>query len=152
MPKSKLEIGSFFILFMGMYTLVISILWIFLTEIMFVSDFAHFTGITFQEYLNNPTTVVFAQMYIITKKLIGVMLLGIAVLIIFINQKCYRKGVKWSWYALLIAGVIVWGTFISYKIFIGYIGASMATFAVGAGLFIVGIALPAKEIFSKNSS
>jgi hypothetical protein len=152
MPKSKLEIGAFFMLFMGMYTLVISILWIFLTEIMFVSDFAHVTGVDFEAYFNNPATVDFAKIYIITKKLVGVMLFGIAVLIILINQKCYRKGLKWSWFALLIAGGIVWGTFIGYKIMIGYIGASMATFAVGAGLYVVGVVLPAIEIFGKKSS
>jgi hypothetical protein len=119
---------------------------------MFVSDFAHYTGTTFEVYLNNPATVDFAQMYIITKKLIGIMLLGLAILIIFINQKCYRKGIKWSWFALLIAGGLVWVAFIGYKIMIGYIGASMATFAVGAGLFVVGIVLPAIEIFGKESS
>jgi hypothetical protein len=150
MPKSKLEMGSFFMLFMGIYTLVISILWIFLTEIMFVSDFAYYTGQTYQQYLASDPN--FAEMYIITKKLIGIMLLGLAILFIFINQKCYRKGVKWSWFALLITGGMVWGTFIGYKLLIGYIGASMATFAVGAGLLVVGIGLPVKEIFSKNSS
>ena len=72
MVKSRIKIGSYVMLFMGMYTLVISILWIFLTEIMFVSDFAHYTGQTYQLYLaSNPN---FAEMYIITKKLVGIML------------------------------------------------------------------------------
>jgi hypothetical protein len=150
MQKSNLEIGSFFMLFNGMYTLIIALLWIFLTEIMFVSDFAHYTGQTYQQYLASDQ--LFAEIYIITKKLIGFMLLGIGSLILFITKRSYSKGEKWSWFALLIAGGITWGTFIGYKIIIGYIGASMATFAVGAGFLVVGLVLPAKEILSKNSS
>ena len=57
---------------LGWYTLVISILWIFVTDIMFVSDFAAYTGQTYSDYLTtNPN---FAEIYIITKKLIGIIL------------------------------------------------------------------------------
>ena len=145
MPKSKLEIGSFVMLFLGIYTLVISILWIFLTEIMFVSDFAYYTQQTYASYLESEPLL--AQMYIITKKLIGLILLANGCLFIFISKRSYNKGEKWSWYALLISGSITWGTFIIYKIYIGYIGASMATFAIGAVLLVIGLVLPAKEIF-----
>jgi hypothetical protein len=149
MEKSKIKIGSQVILFLGMYTVVMSILWIFVTEIMFVSDFAAYTGQTYQEYLaSNPR---FAEMYIMTKKMIGLMLLIVGLLILLINQNAYRKGEKWAWYAILIAGGISWGTFIVYKIVIGYIGASMITFVVGAALTAVGLAIPAKEILSKKS-
>lgn len=150
MKRSKLEIGSFFMLFNGIYTLVIAILWVFLTEIMFVSDFAHYTGQTYQQYL--AIDQLFAEMYIITKKLIGFMLLGIGCLIIFITKKSFSNGEKWAWFALLIAGGLTWGTFIGYKILIGYIGASMATFAVGAGLLIIGLLFPAKEFLRKKPS
>lgn len=148
MKNSKLEIGSFIMLFFGMYTLVISILWIFLTEIMFVSDFAYYTGQNYAQYL--ATNPLFAEMYIITKKLIGFMLLGIGSLTIFVTKKSYSKGDKWSWFALLVTGSITWGTFIGYKIMIGYIGASMVTFVVGTALLFVGLILPAKEILSKK--
>lgn len=150
MKRSKLEIGSFFMLFNGIYTLVIAILWVFLTEIMFVSDFAHYTGQTYQQYL--AIDQLFAEMYIITKKLIGFMLLGIGCLIIFITKKSFSNGEKWAWFALLIAGGLTWGTFIGYKILIGYIGASMATFAVGTGLLIIGLLFPAKEFLRKKPS
>lgn len=149
MERDKIKIGSQIILFLGMYTSVISILWIFVTEIMFVSDFAAYTGQTYSSYLaTNPR---FAEIYIITKKLIGIMLLIIGLLILLINQFAYRKGEKWSWFALLIAGGIAWGTFIGYKLIIGYIGASMITFAVGAILVIIGLAVPAKKILTKKS-
>jgi len=150
MKKSNLEIGSWFILCLGIYTTVIAILWIFVTEIMFVSDFAWYTGQTYQEYLeSNPD---FAKIFIITKKLIGFMLLTIGLLILLINQYAYRKGEKWSWFAILIAGSIAWGTFIIYKIVIGYIGVSMITFALGAALVLLGIIFPVKDILGRKST
>jgi hypothetical protein len=147
MKKSKLEIGSFFILFMGIYTVVMALLWIFVTEIMFVSDFAYYTGQTYQQYL--AIAPEFAEIYIITKKLVGFILLANGVMVVLINQKSYLKSEKWSWYAILIGGGISWSTFIIYKIYIGYIGLSMITFVVGISLLIVGLVLPAKEILTK---
>ncbi|MFX1308131.1 MAG: hypothetical protein ACFE8C_00380 [Promethearchaeota archaeon] len=148
MQKSKIEIGSFFILFMAMYIIVLSLLWIFLTEIMFVSDFAHVTGYEFSEHPD----IVLTGFYIITKKLIGFILLANGSMILLINQKSFRKAEKWSWYALLIGGGVSWGTFIGYKIFIGYIGLSMITFAVGATLLVIGLAFPAKAILGNKST
>ena len=150
MEKLALKIGSFLILFMGMYTIVMSFLWIFVTEIMFVSDFAHYTGLTYPEYLIAAPD--FAEIYIITKKLIGFILLADGIMIVLINHNSYRKGEKWSWYAILAGGGISWSTFIIYKIYIGYIGYSMVTFVVGITLLIIGLALPAKEILMRKSS
>jgi len=90
----NLKIGTFFIGFMGWYILIMSILWIFATEIIFVSDFQAFTGTTYADYLANPSDRIFAQMYIITKKLIGFIFLTTGIFVIFINQKCYRKDEK----------------------------------------------------------
>ena len=112
-----------------------------------MSDFEAYTGQTYSDYLaSNPR---FAEIYIITKKLIGIMLLIIGLMIVLINEFAYRKGEKWSWFALLIAGGTAWGTFIGYKVFIEYIGVSMLTFAIGGGLFLVSIVLPAKEMLCK---
>lgn len=62
----------------------------------------------------------------------------------------YSKGDKWAWYFILIAGALVWGTFIGYKILIGYYGGSMITFIVGANLLIVGLLIPFKDFFKKE--
>jgi len=135
-------------LFMGFFIIIMAILWIFVTEIMFVSDFKWYTGQTYASYLaSNPE---FAEIYIITKKLIGFILLGNGILIIYITQKVYRQGEKWAWYALLVGGIINWGTFIIYKIYIGYLGGSMITFVFGALLLILGLAFPAKEILKRK--
>ncbi len=143
----NLKIGHFLMNFMGFYILIMGVLWIFVTEIMFVSDFLWYTNETYASYLaSNPT---YAEIYIITKKLIGFVLLANGVLVLFINNKSYKIGEKWSWYALLISGALTWGTFIIYKIYIGYYGVSMITFIVGLGLLVAGLAFPAKEILDK---
>jgi len=114
---------------------------------MFVSDFAFYTGQTFADYLSADPR--YAEIYIITKKLFGIAMLSTSILMIFITQNSYREGEKWSWFALLIAGTIMWGTLIGYKILIGYmyLGISSLTFIVGAILFAIGLALPARAIF-----
>jgi len=146
MQASSVKIGSKVMFAMGMYTLVMSLFWIFLTEVIFVSDFLAFTGQSYADYLaSSPKT---AEMYIITKKLWGVTMLLIGLLIIFITQKSYSKAEKWSWYALLIAGITLWGSLIGYRFIIGYIAPSIVTFIIGTILFVIGIALPAKEILS----
>lgn len=133
--------------FMGCYIVGIGILMIFVTEIMFISDFFEYTGLTYQQYYE--TTQAFAEIFILQKKVMGFMICAIGVLVLFIIQKGYRKGEKWAWYALLITGCLVWGTFIGYKILIGYYGGSMITFVVGAILLVLGLVFPAKEVFKK---
>jgi hypothetical protein len=78
------------------------------------------------------------------------MILVIAILILLIQKKAYLPREKWAWFAILIAGGVTWGTFIGYKMFIGYIGASMITFVVGASLTLIGLILSAKEMLSKK--
>ena len=156
MQDSSVKSASIVMTAMGVYTLVISLLWIFLTEAGFTSDFAAFTGQTYREYLaSNPHH---AEIYLITKRLIGVEMLPTSVLTILITQKSYRRGEKWSWYALLIAGIAVWGSLIGYRIAIGYFGfdtplraSSSMTPIVGLSLLIVGLGLPAKTIFGKTN-
>jgi hypothetical protein len=142
--SSTIKKGSWFMSAMGVYTLVMSVMWVFVTEVVFVSDFAGYTGQTYAEYL--AAEPVYAEMYMITKKLVGAMIAVSSTLMILVNHYSYRKGERWSWYALLIAGALLWGTLI------GYLAPSVVTFVVGAALWIIGITLPAKEILGSGSS
>jgi len=58
----------------------------------------------------------------------------------------YRKGEKWSWYSLLIIG----GLYIAGMLILTYVGMSSHALVsiIMALLWIVGLALPAKEILS----
>jgi len=148
MQSSSVRTGSLVMYAMGIYTLVMSLCWIFLTEIVFVSDFLAFTGQSYADYLaSNPN---FAEIYMITKKIWGITMLLVSLLVIFITKKSYNKGEKWSWYALLVAGVILWGSLIGYRFLIGYVAPSIVTFVIGTILFVIGISLPAREIFTKK--
>jgi hypothetical protein len=148
MQSSSIRSGSWVMYAMGIYTLVMSLFWIFLTEVVFVSDFLAFTGQSYADYLaSNPD---FAEIYIITKKLWGITMLLVSLLIIFITRKSYSKGEKWSWYALLIAGIMLWGSLIGYRFWIGYVAPSIVTFVIGTILFVIGITLPAKQIFAEK--
>ena len=144
MQTSSVKIASKVMYAMGIYTLVMSLFWMFLTEVIFVSDFLAFTGQSYADYLASSPKP--AEIYMITKKLWGITMLLITLLIIFITRKSYSKGEKWSWFALLIAGIMLWGSLIGYRFMIGYLAPSIVTFIIGTALFVIGIALPAKEI------
>jgi hypothetical protein len=135
---------------MGVFALVIGILWVLITEIMFVSDFLFFTGESYQEYL--LASPVYAEFYIITKKLVGFMILAVSIPILFINQSGYKNGERWSWYALFITGGLLWGTLLGYRIFIGYIGGSSITFVAGIVLWLLALLIPIKSFFGKEAS
>ena len=137
---------------MAVFALVISILWVSITEVMFVSDFHAYTGQNLSDALAAGSKS--AELWLTTKRLWGVELLAMSLLMIFITAKSYSKGEKWSWYALLVTGCILWGSLIGYKVTIGYFQPTMSsmTFIVGAVLFAVGIAVPAKTILSNESA
>ena len=148
---SSVKIGSKVMLVMGVYTLVVSLLWIFMTEVAFVSDVAVYTGQTWSDFLASSPK--HAELYIITKKLLGIELFLASVLTILIAQKSYSRGEKWSWYALLIAGILTWGSLIGYRIVIGYVESiGIVTFLIGIALFVISIALPAKAILGKKAT
>jgi hypothetical protein len=148
MSEKSLKIGSTLMFGMGVFALIMSILWIFVTEIMFVSDFLHYTGGAFEDYLSTSPT--YAEIYIITKRLVGFMILASAMPILFITHTSYQKGERWSWFALFITGGLLWGTLLGYRIFIGYIGGSSITFVAGLALWFLALLIPFKEFFGKE--
>ena len=150
MPKSSIKIGSSIMMAMGVFALVVSVLWVTITEVMFVSDFLAYTGQDLADALAAGSKS--AELWLTTKKLWGVELLAISLLAIFVTANSYAKGEKWSWYALLITGCIFWGSLIGYKLTIGYFQPTMSsmTFVIGAILFALGLVIPAKEILGKK--
>jgi hypothetical protein len=151
MQTRSTRIGLTLMMGQAVYALVLSLLWILVTDVMFVSIFAGYTGQTLAAALASQSKA--AELWLITQRLVGVQLLPISVLMIFVTQKSYKKGEKWSWYALLIAGAVMWGGLISYKVVTGYFDPTMSstTFIIGAILFILGISLPARAILGQES-
>jgi len=148
MTKSYLKTGVNLMFAMGFFALAVSLLWVLITDVMFVSDFLYFTGESFADYLAaNPT---YAEIYIITKKLVGFAMFIASLQILFITKYGYERGERWAWFALLVAGGLFWGFLIGYRLLIGYVGGSMYTFIIGLILYLLAIILPAKEILSKE--
>ena len=137
---------------MAVFALVISLLWVSITEVMFVSDFLAYTGQDLSDALAAGSEA--AELWLVTKRLWGVELLAISLLMMFITARSYAKGEKWSWYALLVTGCILWGSLIGYKVAIGYFQPTISsmTFIVGAILFAIGIALLVKAILGRKST
>jgi len=133
--------------FMSFFALIVSILWIFITEIGFVSDFLFYTGGAFSDYL--AAYPVYGEMYIITKKLIGFVMLVTSIQFLFITKKGYEVGERWAWWALLITGGMFWGLFLGYRIYIGYYAISMMTFVLGLIIWLLAILIPYKDFFGK---
>ncbi len=75
---------------MGVFTLVISLLWISITEVMFASDFLAYTGQDRSDALAQGSRS--AELWLVTKRLWGVELLAIGLLILFITAKSYGRG------------------------------------------------------------
>ncbi len=152
MPKSSVKIGSSIMMAMGVFALVISLLWVSITELMFVSDYLAYTGQKLSDALTAGSKS--AELWLVTKRLWGIELLAISLLMIFITARSYAKGEKWSWFALLVTGCILWASLIGYKVAIGYFQLTLSsmTFIVGAMLFAIGITVPAKAILGKKST
>jgi hypothetical protein len=151
MQTRSARIGSSLMMAQAVYALVVSLMWVFLTEVMFISIYAGYTGETLSDALAGHSKP--AELWLITQRLVGVELVAISLLMIFITQRSYRKGEKWSWFALLIAGGVMWGSLIGYKAVTGYFDPTLssATFIIGAIVFIIAISLPAKAILGQRS-
>ena len=146
--SSKINTGKKFMQITGWFMVVMAIFWAFATDIVFVSDFMDYTGSSFSDYkLIAPD---FANIYIITKKLMGLMILASGILTLFITHNSYSNGEKWSWYALLSVAIIIWGSLIGYRVYIGYVAPSIITFILGFALNLVGLIIPAKEFLEEK--
>jgi hypothetical protein len=152
LSKSTVKIGSSIMMAMAIFALVVSILWVTITEVMFVSDYLAYTGQGLSDALEAGYKS--AELWLTTKRLWGIELIGMSVLMLFVTARSYAKGERWSWYALLVSGCILWGSLIGYKVVIGYFQPSMSsmTFIVGAVLLAIGLAVPAKAILGKKSA
>jgi len=151
MQATSTRIGLTLMMAQAVYALVLSLFWMLVTDVMFVSIFAGYTGQTLADALAGQSKA--AELWLITQRLVGVQLFAVSVLMIFVVQKSYNKGEKWSWYALLIAGAVTWGSLIGYKVVTGYFDPTISstTFIIGALLFILGISLPARAILGRKS-
>lgn len=84
-----------------------------------------------------------------TTQMFGLCMLFATLLFLAIALVPYRKGEKWSWYAMLVIGGIYVVGMLTFT-YIGMTSHALVTIVMTL-LWIVGLALPAKEILSKPS-
>jgi uncharacterized membrane protein YgdD (TMEM256/DUF423 family) len=94
-----------------------------------------------------------AEWFLLVSREKGAFALSIAAAVIAISFTSYKKGEKWSWYALLVSGIMVWSGALMYHLTIGINKAPLGgtLVMIGSIIFIVAIALPAKAILGKES-
>jgi len=133
----------------GIYIAVIGLLLIFLTKTMFIPDFTLFTAQSWSDFLaSNPKP---AELSIMVVRLLGAMTLVAGLFVVLMAWKSYRKAEKWSWYTLLVTGIIGWGSSLTYYIAVGCLVGLVVVY-IGIVLFVIGIALPAKAILGKKAA
>jgi len=149
MQASSVKVAWKVMLADGIYIAVIGLLLIFLTKTMFIPDFTLFTAQSWSDFLtSNPKP---AELSIMVVKLLGAMTLVAGLFVVLMAWKSYRKAEKWSWYTLLVTGIIGWGSSLTYYIAVGCLVGLVVVY-IGIVLFVIGIALPAKAILGKRAA
>jgi len=149
MASKSLKIGWIVLFIMGLFKVYIGVMLAFATQYVFVRSFEVFTAKAWTDLATDYPKM--AEMFIMMGRLLGTILIASAILILFVVWNSYRKAHKWSWYALLFAGALGWGSALVYNIVIGY-APSMVNVIIGIILFVIGIAVPAKAILGGKAA
>ena len=149
MQASSVKIAWKLMLAMGIYTVVIGLLSIFLTKTLFAPDFTSFTAESWSDFLTTSPKP--AELFIIMQRQAGIMILIVGLFVALMAWKSYSKAEKWSWYTLLVTGVIGWGSAVAYYVVVGDPLGRIMTIA-GAVVFVIAISLPAKAILGKKAT
>jgi len=143
MESRALGIGWKVMLVMGIYTIVLSLIWLLGTVAMMAPGFTSATGQAWSDFVAGTPKA--ADYLVMTGRLTATFGLAIGILVVFVVWNCYRKAQKWSWYASLIVGIMTWGGVLADQISTGSsMGIAMMT--IGMILFLIGILVPAKAI------
>ena len=86
-----------------------------------------------------------ADLQIMSIRLVAATVIAVSILGIFLALTSYRKGEKWSWFAFLVSGIIVWGSHVAYYTALASL-MSMVLMLIGLVLLVIGLVIPAKAI------
>ena len=71
--------------------------------------------------------------------------IAVSIVGIFLALTSYRKGEKWSWFAFLVSGIIVWGSNVAYYITLASLMTTVIML-IGLMLLVIGLVIPARAI------
>lgn len=145
MESKALGIGWKVMLVMGIYVIILGLLWLFGTAGMMAPGFTSATGQAWSNFVAGHPKV--ADYLIMTGRLSAAFGLAIGILVVFVAWNGYRKAEKWSWYAFLVVGTIAWGGALADQISTGS-PMGIVIMTIGVILFLIGLLVPAKAILS----
>ncbi|MBE0478867.1 hypothetical protein IBX65_07110 [Candidatus Aerophobetes bacterium] len=131
----------------GIYMLILGILALAAPQVMYVGQFEAYTGSVFADFAQmNARAGTFIGL---TLRVFGCMTVLVGIFKIFIALYPYRKGETWSWWLILVIGVIAYSFMFSYSIILGDVATWMFTL-IGVILFLIALLIPAKAMLSKK--
>ena len=149
---SKINVGSVLLFSLGILGVLYGLQRILLPSLtnlfqptLYIDE--EYLGVTVSQIRDfSPNLMVVIQNLI---QIVGLYLLIAALSICFISILPYRKGEKWAWYAVLVlGGTFMVGGAILFITTYSVLGVLDITLLI---LWIIGLALPAKEILSRPS-
>ena len=143
MESKVLKTGSIVMLVMAVYGLILGLMWLFAAKALTTPVFASFTGQTWSDFVTANAKA--ADLQVMSSRLTAAMALSVSILAVFLALTSYRKGEKWSWFAFLVPGIIVWGSNVAYYIALASL-MSTVLMLIGLVLLVIGLVIPAKAI------
>jgi len=143
MESKALKTGSIVMVVMAVYGLILGLMKLFATKALFTPVFASFIGQTWSDFVAANAKA--ADLQIMSIRLVAATVIAVSILGIFLALTSYRKGEKWSWFAFLVSGIIVWGSHVAYYTALASL-MSMVLMLIGLVLLVIGLVIPAKAI------
>jgi len=143
MESKVLKTGSIVMLVMAVYGLILGLMWLFAAEALTTPIFDSFTGQTWSDFVTANAKA--ADLWIMNNRLMVATTIAVSIVGIFLALTSYRKGEKWSWFAFLVSGIIVWGSNVAYYITLASLMTTVIML-IGLMLLVIGLAIPAKAI------
>ena len=148
MESKALKTGSIVMVVMAVYGLILGLIWLFAAEALTTPVFDSFTGQTWSDFVTANAKA--ADLWIMNNRLTVAMALAVSILGIFLALTSYRKGEKWSWFAFLVPGIIVWGSNLAYYIALASL-MNTIIMLIGLVLLVIGLVIPAKAILGSKA-
>lgn len=152
MGKRSVSIAWKVLLVYGLYTIILGLILLVAPREFAVTEFESFTGAVWAEFAEaNAKAANFIEF---PYRAMGCMVLLLGIYKIFIALRPYRRAEAWSWWAILISGVIVWSYMFSKSAMIGNIGDidRLAPNILGIVIFLVAIVLPARAMLGGKAA
>ncbi len=143
MESKALKTGSIVMLVMAVYGLILGLVWLFATKAITTPVFDLFTGQTWSDFVAANAKA--ADLHMMTTRLTVAMALAVSIIGILLALTSYRKGEKWSWFAFLVPGSIVWGSNVAYATVLAA-STNMVLMLIGLVLLVIGLVIPARAI------